>query len=222
MAAPSLIVFDLDGTLVDSVGDLHRALNLTLADYRCGPLGLAQVRGMVGDGVERLVSRALAASGCGADPHQALPRYLAHYEADPVAYTRVYDGVPATLAGLERRGIRLAVLTNKLARSTQLVLERLELARYFSRVMSGDSLKVRKPDPRALLTILEDFAAQPGESLMVGDSEVDAETARAAGVPFALMTYGYHRIPLAQIESTVQLADFAALGRFVDGSGRSS
>jgi len=208
------MVFDLDGTLVDSVGDLHRALNLTLAECRCGPLSVQQVRGMVGDGVEQLVSRAIAATGCGADPRQALPRYLAHYEADPVAHSRVYPGVQSTLETLRRQGIRLAVLTNKLSRSTGLVLGRLDLARYFSRVVSGDSLGFRKPDPRVLLSILEGFGADPRESLMVGDSEVDANTAHAAGVPFALMTYGYHRVPLSEIASTVQLQDFAALGRF--------
>lgn len=215
MFRPSLIVFDLDGTLVDSLGDLQRALNLTLAELGCGPLALARVRSMVGDGVGQLISRALEASGCAADPQQAVARYLAHYEADPVARTQVYPGVRATLAAFRREGIALALLTNKLGRSTQLVLERLDLARYFSRVVSGDSLGFRKPDPRVLLALLADFGALPAESLMVGDSEVDADTARAAGVPFVQVTYGYHRAPLEEIPSAARLADFAALGALV-------
>jgi len=214
---PSVIVFDLDGTLVDSLGDLHRALNLTLAELRCGPLALATVRSMVGDGVGQLVSRALEATGCEADPQEAVARYLAHYEADPVAHTQVYPGVRATLEAFRQAGIPLAVLTNKLSRSTQLVLERLDLARYFSRVVSGDSLEFRKPDARVLLALLASFSAPPAESLMVGDSEVDADTARAAGVPFVLVTYGYHRAPLEDIPSAAKLADFASLGGFVAG-----
>ncbi len=214
---PALIVFDLDGTLVDSLGDLQRALNRTLAEYHCAPLALARVQSMVGDGVGQLVARALEATGCEADPQQAVARYLAHYEADPVAHTQVYPGVRATLEAFRQDGIPLAVLTNKLSRSTQLVLERLDLARYFSRVVSGDSLEFRKPDPRVLLAVLADFSARPAESLMVGDSEVDADTARAAGVPFVQMTYGYHRAPLADIPSAAKLADFAALGGLVAG-----
>jgi phosphoglycolate phosphatase len=214
---PSLIVFDLDGTLVDSLGDLHRALNLTLAEFRCGPLALAKVQSMVGDGVGQLVSRALEAAACEADPQEAVARYLAHYEADPVAHTKVYPGVRATLEAFRQAGIPLALLTNKLTRSTQLVLERLDLARYFSRVVSGDSLGFRKPDPRVLLALLASFSARAAESLMVGDSEVDADTARAAGVPFVQVTYGYHRAPLEEIPSAAKVADFAALGGLVAG-----
>jgi len=213
--APSLIVFDLDGTLVDSLGDLHRALSLTLADCGCPPLTPLQVRAMVGDGVEVLVARALDATGCTVDRAAALQRYLAHYTADPTGRTRVYPGVRATLEALQRQGAQLAILTNKLARSTQLVLEGLDLARYFARVVSGDSLTFRKPDPRALLEVVAGFGVQPGQTLMVGDSEVDAATAQAAGVPFVLMTYGYHRIPPEQIASVARFADFAALGRFL-------
>ena len=212
-----LMVFDLDGTLVDSIGDLHRALSLTLAESGCGSLTKAQAQSMVGDGVEVLISRALAATQCPADPKDALRRYLAHYEADPIARTEVYPGVRSTLGFLRERGVELAILTNKLSRSTDLVLERLDLARYFSRVVSGDSLQFRKPDPRVLLTVLDGFGARPDESLMVGDSEVDAATARAAGVPFVQMTYGYHRVPLEEIPSVAKLDDFEELGRFAGG-----
>ena len=196
---PSLIVFDLDGTLVDSVGDLHRALNLTLAECGCHSLALAQVRTMIGDGVGQLIARALAATGCGVDPKVALQR--------------------STLETLRGAGKTLAVLTNKLTRSTQLVLEQLALAPYFARVVSGDSLPYRKPDPRALLDIVEGFGARPDACLMVGDSEVDAQTAQAARVPFVLMTYGYHRIPLGEIVSAAALEDFAALARLVAVQG---
>ncbi len=212
---PSLIVFDLDGTLVDSVGDLHRALDLTLSECGCGSLTEARVRAMVGDGVEQLVARALEATGCAADRNAALRRYLAHYEADPTARTAPYPGVRSTLGTLQSQGTTLAVLTNKRTRATQLVLERLALASYFSRVVSGDSLPFRKPDPRALLDIVQGFGARPEAALMVGDSEVDAATAQAAGVPFVLVTYGYHRVPLEEIASAARLDEFAALMRFV-------
>jgi phosphoglycolate phosphatase len=173
------------------------------------------VRTMIGDGVGQLIARALVATGCRVDPKVAVQRYLAHYEADPTACTSVYPGVRSTLETLRSQGKTLAVLTNKLTRSTQLVLEQLALAPYFARVVSGDSLPFRKPDPRALLDIVEGFGARPDACLMVGDSEVDAQTAQAARVPFVLVTYGYHRIPLGEIPSSAALEDFAALARLL-------
>jgi phosphoglycolate phosphatase len=209
---PALVVFDLDGTLIDSAPDMHRAVNLMLADLGCGALSLPDVRTMVGDGASALIARALAARHCvSADPNAALARFLEHYEADPTTDTRTFPGVPETLERLQAFGLTLAVCTNKPSRLTQMILERLGIDRFFVRVVAGDSLPFRKPDPRALLDVLNGFSTPPAAAIMVGDSEVDAATAHAASVPFVLMTYGYHRGPIDAIASIATLDHFREL-----------
>jgi phosphoglycolate phosphatase len=209
---PSLVVFDLDGTLIDSAPDMHRAVNLMLADLGCNPLTLADIRSMVGDGASALIARALAARQCvNVDTGKALAEFLRHYEANPTAVTRPFDGVAATLERLQAFGLTLAVCTNKPTRLTTMVLENLGLTRFFKRVVGGDSMPYRKPDPRALLEVLNGFGTPATAALLVGDSEVDAATAQAAEVPFILMTYGYHRGPIDQISSIATLDHFAEL-----------
>ena len=209
---PALVVFDLDGTLIDSAPDMHRAVNLMLADLGCSPLTLADVRTMVGDGASALIARALAARHCvTADPGEALAQFLTHYEADPTAVTKTFPGVSETLERLQAFGLTLAVCTNKPTRLTQMILERLAIDRFFERVVAGDTLAFRKPDPRALLEVVNGFGTPPAATLMVGDSEVDAATAHAANVPFVLMTYGYHRGPIDGISSVATLDHFSEL-----------
>ena len=209
---PTLVVFDLDGTLIDSAPDMHRAVNLMLADLGCAPLTLPDIRTMVGDGASALIARALAARQCvNADPAKALEDFLAHYEADPTNVTRTFAGVAETLERLRSIGLTLAVCTNKPTRLTEMILERLGIDRYFARVVAGDSMPFRKPDPRALMEVVDGFGAAKEATLMVGDSEVDAATAHAASVPFALMTYGYHRGPIEDISSVATLDHFGEL-----------
>ena len=209
---PTLVVFDLDGTLIDSAPDMHRAVNLMLADLGCVPLTLPDIRTMVGDGASALIARALAARQCvNADPAKALDDFLAHYEADPTNVTRTFAGVAETLERLRSIGLTLAVCTNKPTRLTEMILERLGIDRYFARVVAGDSMPFRKPDPRALMEVVDGFGAAREATLMVGDSEVDAATAHAASVPFALMTYGYHRGPIEDISSVATLDHFGEL-----------
>lgn len=208
---PNLIAFDLDGTLIDSAGDLHTAVNRMLAELGAAPLSLAEVRSMIGDGVSLLVSRALAARQCAVDEARALPIFLRHYEEEPTSLTQPYPGVPETLHLLRERGIPLAVCTNKTAGLANLILQRLGLQQYFGRVIGGDSLPVRKPDPRMLTELLNWIGAAPSASLMVGDSEVDAATAKAANVPFVLMTYGYRRGAVAEISHLAAFDHFREL-----------
>jgi phosphoglycolate phosphatase len=209
---PSLVVFDLDGTLIDSAPDMHRAVNLLLADRGYPPLTLPDIRTMVGDGASALIARALAARQCvNADPSKALTEFLNHYEAEPTAATRTFQAVPETLERLQAAGLTLALCTNKPTRLTNIILERLGIARFFARVVGGDSLPFRKPDPRALLEVINGFGVAKGATLMVGDSEVDAATAHAASVPFVLMTYGYHRGPIDDIASVATLDHFGEL-----------
>jgi phosphoglycolate phosphatase len=209
---PSLVVFDLDGTLIDSAPDMHRAVNRLLADLGSAPLTLTDIRSMVGDGASALVARALAKRHCvNADPTKALEQFLEHYEAEPTATTRPFPGVPETLKRLQTSGLTLAVCTNKPARLTKTILERLSLDQFFVRVLAGDTLPYRKPDPRALLEVIKGFGMPAQAALMVGDSEVDAATANAANVPFVLMTYGYHRGPIEDIASVATLDHFREL-----------
>jgi phosphoglycolate phosphatase len=215
--AASWVIFDLDGTLVDSAADLHRAVNLMLREFGCAPLSLAQVRGMIGDGVSKLVARALAARQCASpDDARAQRLFMDHYAADPTTLTRPYPGVPETLDLLRGRGSTLAVCTNKPVHLAQVILERLGIGRHFARVMGGDSLPFRKPDPRVLTEMMTALEASPASSWMVGDSEVDSETAYAAGVPFVLMTYGYHRRPTSEIPCLAALDHFPELAAFLD------
>jgi phosphoglycolate phosphatase len=209
---PALVVFDLDGTLVDSAPDMHRAVNLMLADVGRAPLTLPDIRSMVGDGASALIARALAARQCvTVDSTKALEQFLKHYEEEPTAVTRTFPGVPETLERLQASGLSLAVCTNKPTRLTNIILERLGIERFFARVVAGDSLPFRKPDPRALLEVLSGFGTPKAATIMVGDSEVDAATAYAASVPFVLMTYGYHRGPIHDISSIATLDHFREL-----------
>ena len=209
---PSLVVFDLDGTLIDSAPDMHRAVNLMLADLGCAPLTLPDIRSMVGDGASALIARALAARHCvSADPAKALDEFLEHYEADPTNVTRTFPGVADTLGRLQATGLTLAVCTNKPSRLTSMILEGLEIDRFFTRVVAGDTMPFRKPDPRALMEVVDGFGTPKEATLMVGDSEVDAATAHSAGVPFVLMTYGYHRGPIEDISSVATLDHFQEL-----------
>jgi phosphoglycolate phosphatase len=165
---------------------------------------------------------ALSASRCTTDDHAAaLQRFLVHYAADRTAHAEVYAGVPSMLDFLKARGVSSALLTRKPARLTHAILRRLGLDGYFIRVVAGDSLPFRKPDPRVLLEILWDVGANAGESLMVGDSEIDAATAQAAGAPFAPMTHGYHRSPPEEIPSVARFEDFKALRVFIEARTRS-
>jgi phosphoglycolate phosphatase len=208
----SLVVFDLDGTLVDSAGDLAAAVNAMLADFGCQPLSVPEVRRMIGDGVAMLVTRALAARECRqADPAAASRIFMRHYESRATALTTAFPGVAEALRALRDEGMALAVCTNKPQRISAEILGSLGLAAYFSRVIGGDSLPFRKPDPRVLLTLLDSFDATPEASLLVGDSEVDAATARSAGVPFVLMKHGYRRGPAEEIPCIAALDDFTEL-----------
>lgn len=209
---PTLVVFDLDGTLIDSAPDMHLAVNRMLAGLDRGPLSLGEIRTMVGDGASALIARALAARQCvTADPGKALAEFLEYYEADPTAVTQTFPGVPETLERLQATGLTLAVCTNKPTRLTQMIIERLGINQYFSRVLAGDSMPYRKPDPRALMEVMSGFDTPAAATIMVGDSEVDAATAHAANVPFVLMTYGYHRGPIDAISSVATLDHFGEL-----------
>jgi phosphoglycolate phosphatase len=184
-----LIVFDLDGTLIDSQRDIADSVNALLEEYGKSPLSLDTVAAMVGDGASVLVRRVCAAVGIA--PRDALPRFLAHYDQRLTVHTRPYDGIPEALAALRSRGHVLAVLTNKPQRATTTILERLGLAAAFIEAVGGDTPVGRKPDPAGLLQIVAAAGAAIESTVLVGDSPVDLETARRAGIRVCLARYGF-------------------------------
>ena len=212
------ILFDLDGTLVDSAADLQDALNALLAEEGLAPLDLQAVKGMVGDGVAKLVERGLTARGAGLDRLPArVARFMELYEPNAARLTRPYPLVAETLESLRQRGLRLAVVTNKPHAATMRILGALDLARFFDAVVGGDTLGRRKPDPAPLLHAMRALDAAPAETLMVGDNHHDVAAARAAGVPVAVVAYGYARKPAAELGADRVLDSFAAVRRLVDG-----
>jgi phosphoglycolate phosphatase len=206
------LVFDLDGTLVDSLDDLAAALAAMLGEIGAPALPRDKVRGMIGDGTRALVARALAASNLPAtllDERHA--RFLALYEAAPAALSLPYPGVVETLRAFREEGRRLAVCTNKPQRATLAVLRGTGLDGFFATVVGGDVLAAKKPDPAHLLAALAGIGATPRDAIMVGDNEHDFAMAKAAGVPVILVRYGYHRVPLATLAADIQIDAFAAL-----------
>jgi phosphoglycolate phosphatase len=212
-----LLIFDLDGTLVDSVPDLRAAVNEMLRERGRRPLSLGEVKRMVGDGAPALVARALKASG--ADPDEAvaaLPRFLDIYEANATELTRPYPGVAATLKLLRQRGYRTAICTNKPQRAAIAVLQGLDLLTLFDGIAGGDRFSVKKPDPGHLLSLIADLGASPRRSAMIGDNENDAAAARAAAVPLVLMRYGYARVDPNKLAADALLDHFVDLPQTLD------
>lgn len=204
------IVFDLDGTLIDSAPDIHASACRVLAEEGLAPMTLPQVRGMIGHGVAHLVGRLLEARGLpreGAQHTRMTASFTAGYEG-AVNLTQPYPGVPQALERLAAAGARLGICTNKPQAATLSVLRHLHLGP-FAAVVGGDSLAVRKPDPAPLRAALD--ALGDGPAVYVGDSEVDAQTAAAAGLPFLLYTEGYRRAPVTALPQTAAFADWGAL-----------
>ena len=186
-----LVVFDLDGTLVDSRRDLGDSVNALLVELGAQPLELDAVTAMVGEGAAVLVKRALAAAGLSPDSPAALERFLAHYDLRLTTHTRPYVGIPEALDTMRSDGEKLAVLTNKPQQPTKTILQRLGLIGWFSQVVGGDTDAGRKPDPAGLLSIASAVRATPQETVLVGDSAIDLQTAHRAGCGICLARWGF-------------------------------
>ena len=194
----SAVLFDLDGTLLDTVADIALALNRTLLEHGCRSMTENEVRSMIGRGSPILIERAVAAQGRAVDaPIQAamLERFFHHYgelEELNEDSARPFAGAADLLRDLHDGGLGVAVVTNKQHRFAGALLARLGLAGWVDVVVGGDTCVRRKPDPQPLLFACESLHALPADSLMVGDSVNDVQAARAAGIPVVCVSYGYN------------------------------
>ena len=186
----SLIVFDLDGTLIDSRRDLAESTNEMLASYGATRLPLDQVAGMVGEGARVLVQRALAATGLDPDEPDALQRFREIYDRRLLLHTRPYEGIEDVVRELGMQHT-LAVLTNKPAQPSVRLLEAFGMSASFRRVIGGDSPLSRKPDPAGLRALMNEFGSGPRHTWLIGDSMIDVETSRRAGTRMCVALYGF-------------------------------
>ena len=186
-----LFVFDLDGTLADTLEDISRSLNRALAGLGRPHLDPATVRGFVGKGARVLVERALGAGAEKEAVERALGLFIENYTPNCLVSTHLYPGVAETLEGLAREGKRLAVLTNKPSAPAIRILEGLGASRLFESIIGGDRMPRKKPDPAGLLGLIESARVAPPRTLLVGDTGIDAATARAAGARSAWVPHGF-------------------------------
>ncbi len=189
LSAVRALIFDLDGTLIDSQKDLILSVNAMLRELGRPELSDDAISSYIGQGAPVLVARALGNGAASEEHKRGIEFFLGYYEVHKMDNTRPYPGVPEALAVL--RDYPMAVLTNKPVRISRRILEELGLAKYFRAIYGGNSFKTKKPDSLGALTILRELGVPPKEALLVGDSEVDVQTARNAGALAAIVNYGF-------------------------------
>jgi len=213
------LVFDLDGTLVDTAPDLLAALNVVLAEAGRPAVGMTELRHLVGYGVKTLIEEAMKKSG---EPASAtllpvmIENYIAYYRANIAVKSRPFPGVEATLRALAGRGARLGVLTNKPQALADQLMQSLGLAQYFDAIHGAGRLSVAKPDPRVFQEIIAELGGSSRGAIMIGDSATDVATARAAYVPVILVSYGYTPQSASELGADRVTDDFADVPRLVD------
>ncbi|MDQ2089613.1 phosphoglycolate phosphatase [Marimonas arenosa] len=204
------IVFDLDGTLIDSAPDIRAAANRMLATLDLEPLDLPTITSFIGNGLPKLVERVMRTRQIDMVRHEELTQVtLDFYNQASTELTRPYPNLMTVLETLKNAGYAMGVCTNKPEAPARDILRDLDMERFFDVVIGGDSIGVKKPDPAPLYRSFEDLGATA--RLYVGDSEIDAATAHSAGIDFALFTEGYRKVPIEQLPHRAKFADFAAL-----------
>jgi len=207
--SPRLYIFDLDGTLVDSLDDLTASVNAMRRQFALPPLERQAVKGMVGQGARNLVERALPGRGA-AEVDQALVIFLAHNEVHLFDRTRLYPGVTQTLTTLVAQGHTLALLSNKNEKHCRLLLDHCGIANLFAAVAGGDTTASRKPSAEPVIRLMTMLARLPQETVMVGDSINDIAAGSGAGAITVGCSYGYGELPELD-EATFQISSFAEL-----------
>ncbi len=197
---PKAVVFDLDGTLIDSVADIADSLNHALGERGYPPFDTAKVRLMIGGGIPKLIERAFLAHGL--EPSDMMPvinDFLRIYATSGMAKTTLYDGAKPLLEHLHASGIKIGLCTNKQQDMTDLILKSLGIGGYFGSVIGERPDLPRKPDAAPLRLCLSELGVMPHEAIMVGDSAADTGVARAAGVRVVLVSYGYTHTPVESL-----------------------
>jgi phosphoglycolate phosphatase len=203
MNAPGIVVFDLDGTLVDTAPDLISALNYVLDREGLAPVPLASARNMIGAGARKLLERGLEVEGrvMGvADIDRLTKDFIEFYAANIAVASRPFDGLEAALDDLERQGFRFAVCTNKLEWLSKLLLDQLGLSARFAAICGADTFGVSKPDPAILRETVARAGGQLSGAIMVGDAGPDVGVARRAGIPVIGVEFGYTDVPIAELK----------------------
>lgn len=215
ISRPDAVVFDIDGTLLDTAPDLCGTLNELLVEHGRPTMPLDRLRPMIGDGAATMVERGFTASGSvPADFAGLVRRFIELYEARIAAETQPFPGAVACLDRLRAAGTRLGVCTNKTTRLTESLLAALDLTRYFPVVVGGDG-PARKPDPRHLLAVVERLGVEPRTVVMIGDSINDVAAAKAAGIKVVAVTFGYTTTPAVELGADAVIDSFAELPRLL-------
>jgi phosphoglycolate phosphatase len=205
------VIFDLDGTLVDTAPDLMRATNHVLAGLGRRPISMDEVRAFVGHGARALLTRGLKATGGLPENYNVEPdyeRFVAFYSRNIAQDSAAFPGLVALLERLQREGFALGVCTNKLEGLSNQLLEALDLSRFFGAVVGPDTLGVAKPDPRPFLETVSRLGLAEPQAVMVGDSETDILTARNAGVPVIAVPFGYTPRPVAEFAPDMMITHY--------------
>ena len=220
---PTAIVWDLDGTLVDSAPDLASALNIVLDMRGFFTLSLNEVRKMIGNGVPKLVERGFNAVGVRPDPAQLdelVVLFVKQYKACATDKTRPYPGVVEALQEIHGMNMPMGVCTNKPEAFARQILDGLGLSGFFSSVVGGDTTSTRKPDPEPVLACLRGLVSEPASSLMIGDSVHDVHAAQAAGVCIGVVPWGYRSAPVEELGADFVLHDLAGLAGLIRDAGQ--
>ena len=208
------VIYDLDGTLIDSAKDMQVAVSRVLADHGLPPISDEDARLFMGEGSKITMRRAFAKAGRTLDEAEASAvtrEFVRYYEADPVSNTSAFKGVPEVVARFARLGLRQGVCTNKFERPSRMILEHLKLMPPIADLAGADTFPVRKPDPRHILMLVERMGRSPERAVMVGDSIHDVHAAHAAGLPAVLVSWGYTDTPASELGAEAVIERFDAL-----------
>ncbi|HEY4170215.1 MAG TPA: HAD-IA family hydrolase [Reyranella sp.] len=213
------VIYDLDGTLIDSAKDMQVAVSRVLADHGLPPVTEDDVRIFMGQGSKVTMNKAFTKYGKTLDDDalSAVTReFVRYYEADPVGHTTAFAGVPEVVRGFDTLGLKQGVCTNKFERPSRMILEHLKLMPPIADLAGADTFPVRKPDPRHILMLVERMGRTPGKAVMVGDSIHDVEAAHAAGLPAVLVSWGYTDRPASELGAEAVIERFDALPRALE------
>ncbi len=220
MTSSRTVVFDLDGTLVDTAPDLINALNIVLAREGLPPMPFASARNMIGGGARKLIERGLEAEGVEvtpADLARMMDDFIGHYAEHIADDSRPFEGLEAALDELAGDGYRLAVCTNKLEWLSRRLLDRLSLSGRFAAICGADTFGISKPDPAILRQTVARAGGALAETIMVGDAGTDVGVARRAGVPVIGVSFGYTEVPIADLKPDRVIHHMRELKAAVEG-----